>query len=224
MAAYVIGKERRIILDKYIPNAAAERPGLTLVPRADTGVRRAYSGPFRSRTGAPPAAPDAASPIALERPEGSVRIARARRTQHMYAEALHTVPPGTILLEFDGGATRRLPRVGYGSFRAAINGRELCHGSRVEFGMVESSIESEALALCTGLYQTWLHLSVHGYEPSRMDVIVRGDCVDLVDALNAGDKRLAARTRAGFVTGAAVFRSIRGEWHGRENSVARFAH
>jgi hypothetical protein len=197
---------------------------LTLVPQDQTAPRRENTPPGNGQPATPGVISRATQDAGAAPTDGTVRIAKARRTQHMYAEALHAVPAGTLLLEFDGGATRRLPRLGYGSFRTMLNGRELCHGSRVEFGLVESSIEAEALALCTGLYQTWLHLSVRGYEPSRMDVIVRGDCVDLVDALNAGDKRLAARTRAGFLTGAAVFRSVRGEWHGRENSVARFAH
>lgn len=215
---------KEISLENSTPHANGNRTGLSLLPPTELEASHTLTS-VSTRQSAASAAVSGEPAVHVTDPgEGMVRIAKARRTQHMYTEALHAVPPGTLLLEFDGGATRRLPRVGYGSFRSVLNGREVCHGSRVEFGIVESSIEAEALALCTGLYQTWLHLSVRGYEPSRIDVIVRGDCVDLVDALNAGDKRLASRTRAGFVTGAAVYHSVRGEWHGRENSVARFAH
>lgn len=152
------------------------------------------------------------------------RIARARSSRRTYTEALHTVPRGTVLVEFDGGATRRLPRIGYGSYRAALDGVEICRGARIEFGGVGSSIESEALALATGLYQTWLYLNMIGVDPARTDVIVRGDCVDLVDALNSADARLMQRTGVAFVTAAHVFRSVHAEWHGRENSVALFSH
>lgn len=127
------------------------------------------------------------------------------------------------LIEFDGGTSCNIPRLGYGkgygSFQ--VNGGDIY---RVEFGMGHSCNSAEILTLCAALQELKIQC------PYAENVLCRGDSKIALKWIqyggkpskNASDMFIAAINKLRKLV--RRFKSVRSQWRGREYSVKLFGH